>query len=322
MNINSAIINFLISSVYGDNVLDSFVLKNNRRFRIFVFQEANKLDVADGGNCSSSKLCTFGVVYADQSSTALYLATETLTIKPSNTVFKNVYFGCGYQMGVNDSNGESGILGLDRYPLSFPSQNADKFQGHFSYCIPSSPSSTGYLTFGGKVSKNVKFSPISKSALGSQFYDIEMTGISIGGRKIFTNASLFKIPRVTIDSGTVITRFSNKTYSVLRSVFRGMMKDYPLSEVDDEAFDTCYDFSNYTTVTVPGITVFFKGGVEVNIDVSGIMIDFGSNLYCLGFGVYGGDDKSAIFGNVQQKTYTVVFDDANKRVGFGPAGCD
>ena len=34
------------------------------------------------------------------------------------------------------------------------------------------------------------------------------------------------------------------------------------------------------------------------------------------------DDEVSIFGNFQQKTYTIVFDGAKERIGFAPGGCD
>ncbi|CAK7338001.1 unnamed protein product [Dovyalis caffra] len=173
----------------------------------------------------------------------------------------------------------SGIFGLNREPISFPSQTADKYNKLFSYCIPSTPGSAGYLTFGSKVSKDVKFSHVSKRALSSD-YDIEMTGISVGDRKILIDASVFRI-RCTIDSGAV----------------------------------------NYKTVTIPAVSVFFKGEVEVDIDVSGIMVRVDeSKLYCLAFAAL--DEEYAILGNTQQRTHTVFFDGAKERIGFASGGCD
>ncbi|CAK7354026.1 unnamed protein product [Dovyalis caffra] len=212
----------------------------------------------------------------------------------------------------------SGIFGLNREPISFPSQTADKYNKLFSYCIPSTPGSTGYLTFGSKVSKDVKFSHVSKRAPSSD-YDIEMTGISVGGRKILIDATVFKI-RCTIDSGAVYSYLPPKAYSVLRSVFGEMMKSYPMVDVDD-SLDTCYNFRNYKTVTIPAVSVFFKGEVQVDIDVSGIMVRVDEyKVYCLAFAAL--DEEYAILGNTQQRTHRVFFDGAKERIGFAPGGCD
>ncbi|XP_061951180.1 aspartyl protease family protein At5g10770-like [Populus nigra] len=266
--------------------------------------------------CSSPK-CTYITAYVDNSSSTGTLATETISFSHLKYDFKNILIGCSDQVS-GESHGQSGIMGLNRERISFASQTANIYNKLFSYCIPSTPGSTGHLTFGGKVPNDVRFSPVSKTAPPSD-YDIKMTGISVGGRKLLIDASAFKIAS-TIDSGAVLTRLPPKAYSALRSVFREMMKGYPLLDQDD-FLDTCYDFSNYSTVAIPSISVFFEGGVEMDIDVSGIMLQVpGSKVYCLAFAEL--DEEVSIFGNFQQKTYTVVFDGAKERIGFAPGGCD
>ncbi|KAJ6354794.1 hypothetical protein OIU77_005402 [Salix suchowensis] len=265
--------------------------------------------------CSSSK-CTYKIAYVDNSSSAGIYATETISFNHLRYDFKNILIGCSSQVS-DDSDGQSGIMGLNRSPLSFSSQTANIYNNLFSYCIPSNPESTGHLTFGGKVSNDVKFSPISKTSLSSD-YDIKMTGISVGGRRLLIDASAFKIASI-IDSGAVFTRLPPKAYSTLRSLFREMMKGFPLSD-QDIFLDTCYDFSNYSNVAIPSISVFFQDGVEMDIDVSGIMFPVGSKVYCLGFAEL--DEEVSIIGNFQQKTYTVVFDGVKERIGFAPGGCD
>ncbi|KAJ6434787.1 hypothetical protein OIU84_000094 [Salix udensis] len=270
-----------------------------------------------GQGCSSSK-CTYKIAYVDNSSSAGIYATETISFNHLRYDFKSILVGCSNQVS-GDSDGQSGIMGLNRSPLSFSSQTANIYNNLFSYCIPSNPGSTGHLTFGGKASNDVKFSPISKTSPSSD-YDIKMTGISVGGRRLLIDASAFKIAS-TIDSGAVLTRLPPKAYSTLRSFFREMMKGFPLSD-QDIFLDTCYDFSNYSTVAIPSISVFFEDGVEMDIDVSGIMLQYpvGSKVYCLAFAEL--DDEVSIFGNFQQKTYTVVFDGVKERIGFAPGGCD
>ncbi|KAG5225158.1 aspartyl protease family protein [Salix suchowensis] len=251
-----------------------------------------------GQGCSSSK-CTYKIAYVDNSSSTGIYATETISFNHLRYDFKNILIGCSNQVS-GDSDGQSGIMGLNRSPLSFSSQTANIYNNLFSYS-----------------SNDVKFSPISKTSPSSD-YDIKMTGISVGGRRLLIDASAFKIAS-TIDSGAVFTRLPPKAYSTLRSLFREMMKGFPLSD-HDIFLDTCYDFSNYSTVAIPSISVFFQDGVEMDIDVSGIMFPVGSKVYCLGFAEL--DEEVSIIGNFQQKTYTVVFDGVKERIGFAPGGCD
>ncbi|CAK7338002.1 unnamed protein product [Dovyalis caffra] len=209
----------------------------------------------EDAECSSSK-CSYKITYVDNDTCKGIYAMETISFKPLNYEFKNILIGCSDQISGDLDEENSGA-----------------------------PSSTGYLTFGSEVSKDVKFSPVSKRAPPSD-YDIEMTGIRVGGRTRLIDTSVFKI-RCTIDSGTVFTYLPPKAYSVLRSMFREMM----------------------------------KGEVEVDIDVSGIMVRVDeSKEYCLAFAAL--DDEVAVLGNTQQRTYTVVYDGAKERIGFAPGGCD
>ncbi|CAK7354022.1 unnamed protein product [Dovyalis caffra] len=131
----------------------------------------------EDAECSSSK-CSYKITYVDNDTSKGIYAMETISFKPLNYEFKNILIGCSDQISGDLDEENSGVLGLNRETISFPSQTADRYNKLFSYCIPSTPSSTGYLTFGSEVSKDVKFSPVSKRAPPSD-YDIEMTGISV-----------------------------------------------------------------------------------------------------------------------------------------------
>jgi hypothetical protein len=258
------------------------------------------------------------VQYGDGSYSIGFFATETLTLSSSN-VFKNFLFGCGQQ---NNGlfGGAAGLLGLGRTKLALPSQTAKTYKKLFSYCLPASASSKGYLSLGGQVSKSVKFTPLSAVFDSTPFYGLDITGLSVGGRKLSIDESAFSAGTV-IDSGTVITRLSPTAYSELSSAFQNLMTDYP-STSGYSIFDTCYDFSKYDTVRIPKVGVTFKGGVEMDIDVSGILYPVnGLKKVCLAFAGNDDDSDTSIFGNVQQRTYQVVYDSAKARVGFAPGGC-
>ena len=273
---------------------------------------------AEGSQSCSSSTCLYQVQYGDGSYSIGFFATETLTLSSSN-VFKNFLFGCGQQ---NNGlfGGAAGLLGLGRTKLALPSQTAKTYKKLFSYCLPASASSKGYLSLGGQVSKSVKFTPLSADFDSTPFYGLDITGLSVGGRKLSIDESAFSAGTV-IDSGTVITRLSPTAYSELSSAFQNLMTDYP-STSGYSIFDTCYDFSKYDTVRIPKVGVTFKGGVEMDIDVSGILYPVnGLKKVCLAFAGNDDDSDTSIFGNVQQRTYQVVYDSAKARVGFAPGGC-
>ncbi|XWS26137.1 hypothetical protein CRYUN_Cryun26dG0005000 [Craigia yunnanensis] len=268
--------------------------------------------------CSSSA-CVYAIQYGDSSFSVGFFAKETLTLT-STDVFDNFLFGCG-----QDNQGlfgrAAGLLGLGRDKLSLPSQTALKYKKVFSYCLPSSASSTGFLSFGySGLSNSLKFTTLSKISQGSSFYGIDITGISVGGKKLSISASVFTTAGAIIDSGTVITRLPPTAYAALRSAFRQGMSQYPMAQ-PLSILDTCYDFSKYSSVTVPKISFFFSGGVEVPISQKGIFFLNGVSQVCLAFTGNGDDSDVAIFGNTQQKTLQVVYDGAAGRIGFGTGGC-
>ncbi|KAB1204778.1 Protein ASPARTIC PROTEASE IN GUARD CELL 2 [Morella rubra] len=270
--------------------------------------------------CSVST-CVYGIQYGDQSFSVGFFGKERLTLTPRD-LFGGFLFGCGQNnQGLFGSS--AGLLGLGRNQLSIVQQTATKYGRVFSYCLPSNSSSTGHLTFGkGSIgaSKAVQFTPLSKSSDGTSFYGLDIVGISVGGRKLPIQASVFSAGGSIIDSGTVITRLPPAAYSSLRTSFRQAMKNYPMTSALS-ILDTCYDFSKYSTVSFPKIAFSFGGDVNVDLDASGVFYVQSVSQVCLAFA--GNNDTSdvAIFGNIQQRRLEVVYDVAGGRVGFGPAGC-
>ncbi|GAY44400.1 hypothetical protein CUMW_081890 [Citrus unshiu] len=221
------------------------------------------------GNCNS-KECPFNIQYADGSGSGGFWATDRITIQEANS---NGYFtrypfllGC-INNSSGDKSGASGIMGLDRSPVSIITRTNTSY---FSYCLPSPYGSTGYITFGKTDtvnSKFIKYTPIVTTSEQSEFYDIILTGISVGGKKLPFNTSYFTKFGAIIDSGNIITRLPPPIYAALRSAFHKRMKKYKKAKGLEDLLDTCYDLSAYETVVVPKIAIHFLGGVDLELDV-------------------------------------------------------
>ncbi|KAG6426747.1 hypothetical protein SASPL_110980 [Salvia splendens] len=82
-----------------------------------------------------------------------------------------------------------------------------------------------------------------------------------------------------------------------------------------------FDFSNYTTVTIPTVSFAFGGGVKIDLIPLGILISVCSTVACLAFAGNGDATDTGIFGNTQQLTFEVVYDVVGGKLGFGAAGC-
>ncbi|XVE71293.1 hypothetical protein DITRI_Ditri10aG0139700 [Diplodiscus trichospermus] len=268
--------------------------------------------------CAQST-CVYGVGYADKSFSIGFFAIDKLTLTSTDVL--NFLFGCG-QDNQGQFNGVAGVLGLGRKQLSVLSQHETTYNKFFSYCLPSSASSTGFLTFGDDgISTSVKFMPLSTKYQGTSFYGIDLIGISVGAQKLPIPVSIFTTAGAIIDSGTDITRLPPTVYAALRSEFRRQMSQYPMVGSQLPPLDTCYDFKGYPTVNVPLIRFFFSGDFVVPIHNEGIFIGDSPSEMCLAFLGNDDDTEEAVFGGIQQKTLQVVYDGAGERIGFATGGC-
>ncbi|PUZ71227.1 hypothetical protein GQ55_2G297700 [Panicum hallii var. hallii] len=278
-------------------------------------------------NCSSSsddKKCRYEVSYSDQSRTVGNLARDTLALTPTATL-PGFMFGCGHRdTGVF---GEvDGLLGLGRGKASLASQAAAQYGVGFSYCLPSSPSTVGYLTFGAAASApaNAQFTAMVTGKHDASFYYLNLTGVRVAGRAVEVPPSAFATAAGTIiDSGTAFSRIPPRAYAALRSSFRRAMGGRYRRAPAPPPFDTCYDLAGHEAVRVPSVALAFDGGATVvDLDPSGVLYAWDSmSQACLAFAPSPDEASLGVLGNVQQRTLAVVYDVGNQKIAFGAEGC-
>ncbi|KAK1308925.1 Protein ASPARTIC PROTEASE IN GUARD CELL 2 [Acorus calamus] len=264
--------------------------------------------------CSASNCMYYdknGTNSADGSTTNGNLATETLTLT-SDDVFPDFAFGCREDEG--HIGGFAGLLGLGREYGSLVQQTSATFGGVFSYCLPSSSSSNGFLTFGSDDDSTTSTPLLSQPM--QDLYNVGLSGISVNGQNLGIPPSVFSTAGTVVDSGTTITQLPQGAYDALRSAFQAGMSQYPTAP-GNSMFDTCYDLSNYHTVTVPTVTLHFDGGADLEVDHSGTLFTE-SGVSCLAFAAATG---VGIIGNTQQKTVEVAYDLGAERLSFRPGAC-
>ncbi|KAK1274428.1 Protein ASPARTIC PROTEASE IN GUARD CELL 2 [Acorus gramineus] len=248
---------------------------------------------------------------------------EPLFNPSESSSYRNISCGSLECANLTRSGCSSGILGLGRGNHSLVTQTVKKFGGIFSYCLPSPSASsrTGHLTLGAvtKAAKNISYTPLNLDH--ETFYNLDLVGISVGGRVLPINASVFSNAGTIIDSGTVITRLPSSAYAALRSAFKRGMSAYQSTPSKSSLLDTCYDFSEVDTIAVPTIVFHFNGGADMEVDVSGTMYGMSRSRFCLAFAGNIDDTDLGIIGNVQQQNLEVVYDTQIGRVGFGPGSC-
>lgn len=266
----------------------------------------------EGNGCSSSSQCQYIVTYGDGSSTTGTYSSDTLAL--GSSAVRSFQFGCSnVESGFNDQT--DGLMGLGGGAQSLVSQTAGTLGRAFSYCLPPTPSSSGFLTLGaaGGTSGFVK-TPMLRSSQVPTFYGVRLQAIRVGGRQLSIPASVFSAGTV-MDSGTVITRLPPTAYSALSSAFKAGMKQYPPAQPSG-ILDTCFDFSGQSSVSIPSVALVFSGGAVVSLDASGIIL---SN--CLAFAANSDDSSLGIIGNVQQRTFEVLYDVGRGVVGFRAGAC-
>ncbi|XP_038973643.1 protein ASPARTIC PROTEASE IN GUARD CELL 1-like [Phoenix dactylifera] len=81
-----------------------------------------------------------------------------------------------------------------------------------------------------------------------------------------------------------------------------------------EILDTCYNFTGYSRIRVPAVALQFSAGVTFNVDASGILLFASPSQGCLAFASVDEDGLSMV-GNMQQRTFDVVYDVAREMIG-------
>ncbi|GAB4836708.1 hypothetical protein Ancab_001622 [Ancistrocladus abbreviatus] len=215
----------------------------------------------------------------------------------------------------------AGLIGLGRNKLSIVSQIASKYGRYFSYCLPSTTSSYGYLKFGkGSLDSTVMYTSLLRNPEAPSFYFLTLQAIGVGGKKLSISPSVLHGGGTMIDSGTVITRLPPAAYSALRSAFRKGMSKYPRAPALS-ILDTCYDFTRYNTIYVPKISLYYGDGAVMDLGIPGILFMQSISQACLAFAGNSAASDIGIIGNVQQQTFNIIYDVDGGKLGFGSGGC-
>lgn len=118
----------------------------------------------------------------------------------------------------------------------------------------------------------------------------------------------------------VITRLPQTAYVALKTAFKKQMSKYPEAPAVS-ILDTCFDLSNYTTVTVPKLGLILGGNSKIDLPVLNTLVAAQQSILCLAFAGNVDDTDVGIYGNIQQQTFEVIYDVAGGKLGFGPGGC-
>lgn len=281
-------------------------------------QQCKSLDISACRNGT----CLYQVSYGDGSYTVGEFVTETLTFDNSKTSIDKISLGCGHD---NEGLfiGSAGLLALGAGSLSFPSQVK---ASSFSYClVDRDSSSASTLQFGpGAEPSDAVTAPLIHNSRLPTFYFVGLTGISVGGQPLNLPPSVFEVDPsspsgVIIDSGTSVTRLRSDVYNALRDAFVKGTQHLP-STSGFALFDTCYDLSTKTRVSVPTVGFLFSGGKSLILPAKNYLVPVDSKkTFCFAFAPT--RSSLSIIGNLQQQGTRVSFNSGKSVIGFSPNKC-
>ncbi|XP_074348923.1 aspartic proteinase PCS1-like [Apium graveolens] len=296
-------------------------------------------------SCDSNKHCHAMLSYADATSSEGNLASDTFNIGASG--MPGTIFGCmdsGSSSNSGEDNKTTGLMGMNRGPLSFVSQmNFSKF----SYCIPGSDH-LGVLVFSDGNStwlKSLNYTPLIQISTPLPYFDrsaytVQLLGFKVSEKMLPLPESILEpdhtgAGQTMIDSGTQFTFLVGPAYTALKNEFLNQTNG-TLQVLNDPdyafqgAMDLCYLLPlNQTNLPVlPSISIMLDGA-EMNISgdkllytVPGEVRD-NSWVACLTFG---NSDllgiEAYIIGHHHQQNLWIEFDLENSRVGIAPVQCD
>lgn len=240
---------------------------------------------------------------------AVVLSSDSFTLPIKNT-FSNMIFGCSKRSPIF-----SGILGMDKTPLSLISQVRNKVNGRFSYCLHGG---AGYLRFGndiprlGKKAKTITILHPHHPAMW-----LNLTDISIDKERLRLDPALFSNQQdgFFIDTGASFTVLHKQAYDrviqALANYYNGKLK-----RVNAKAYhlDLCYK-SDTGLRSYASMTFHFQGADYVT---SNLFVEYGrEGVMCIGLV----DGPMSILGAMQQWDTRFVFDINKNTLQFRSEDC-
>ncbi|KAL2247452.1 aspartic proteinase CDR1-like [Sesamum indicum] len=244
-------------------------------------------------------------VYAVLSSDSFTLAVKNNGVR----TFSNMIFGCSSRSPVF-----SGILGLDKFPVSLISQVRNEVQGQYSYCLHDGDS---YLRFGNdipQVGRDAKTTKILYPYHPTLFLDLK--DISVDKKRVGLSPVLFSYEQggFFIDTGAQLTVIKKQAYDKVIQAFANYY-NVRLKRVNGKAFhlDLCYK-QNSTLKSYASMTFHLEGADYVTTN---LYVVPQPGILCIGL-IPG---EVSILGALQQWNTRFVFDINTNTLKFVNEDC-
>lgn len=193
---------------------------------------------------------------------------------------------------------------------------------------------SGNFTLGGydRSLKEVYWTPIVKE----WYYDVRILGLEVGNSPISVACSEFNNDKSIVDSGTTNLRIPTTIFNQLvTKVIDYVHMKAPSLVISDNFWkgvnDLCWKKSEEPYFIFPNITIYLPSE-EFNHTISlymypehyilyrGVSEQNSEEMACYKFGI-SSSDTGTVLGAVFMEQYNVIFDRANKRIGFATSDC-
>ncbi|KAG0620632.1 hypothetical protein M758_4G231300 [Ceratodon purpureus] len=284
--------------------------------------------------CNQSNTgCNYQYGYEDGSLIRGELAYDVVSLpsEDSASVALSTVIGCIHNETMPDFANADGIVGLSRGLLSLPSQFSNHSVAHvFSYClvdILSRGSISSRITFGEEARNPAAALTPMIFVPGSDFYYVEVEGISIGGRRIGVPTSTFHpdnadLRGVYLDSGTTYSQWRTEAFTPMLAAIRQQITYQVVDAATTHALgvDLCFDVSNEleSNIILPDMVVHMRN-VEFEIPALPNLFRILDGYACLL--MTRSTSGISLIGAAQQQNKLIVYDVENKQIGFLAAQC-
>ncbi|QCD80468.1 aspartyl protease family protein [Vigna unguiculata] len=278
--------------------------------------ECNKCDVKNNNG-----ECPYNLEYVGSGSSQGIYVKEQLTLETTDegTVrVPGLIFGCGRKFTVASDGypylGINGVFGLGSGRFSL----LPSFGKKFSYCVGSLRNSNykfNKLVLGDKA--NMQGDSTALHVINGLYY-VTLEAISVGGKKLDIDPSIFERSRINNNSGVIIDSGADHTwltkygFEVLSIEVENLLEGV-LGEDKHNHYTLCYDGVVSRDLSgFPVVTFHFAEGAVLDLDVTSMFTQTSENEFCMAVlpGNYFGDDYESFssIGMLAQQYYNVGYD--------------
>ncbi|KAJ1433563.1 Xylanase inhibitor, C-terminal [Sesbania bispinosa] len=293
------------------------------------------LTCSECSKCDVNGQCLYNVEYVGSGSSQGIYARDQITLETSDDSIvrvPNLILGCGHKLSISSNGypyqGINGVFGLGSGSFSL----LPSFGKKFSYCI-GNLRNTNYkfnqLVLGDKA--NMQGDSTTLNIINGLYY-VNLEAISMGGRKLEIDPTVFERSTrdnnsgVLIDSGADHTWLTKYGFEVLSFEVENLLEGI-LTQNKHNPYTLCYNgVASRDLGGFPVVTFHFAEGAVLDLDVTSMFIQTSENEFCMAVlpGNYFGDDYESFssIGMLAQQNYNVGYDLNGMRLYFQRIDCE